>query len=64
MNNFIKNDDINNFLSYVLSKEKQAYRENPIPSSTERNELLRLYKKKIEELATIIAEREGITNEN
>ncbi len=62
--NSVNKNDVKEFLSFVLQTEVQAYKENPIPTSKEVGDKVNEYGKKVEELTTLIANREGIKNEN
>lgn len=62
--NSVNKNDIKNFLSFVLQTEVQAFKENPIPTNREITHKVNEYGKKVEELTTLIADREGIKNEN
>lgn len=64
MNSLVNNDDIGKFLTYILTKEKNNFRENPVSSTKEEKAKINSYIQKVEQMAEEIAVREGVNIEN
>lgn len=60
----VNQNDLKELLSFVLQTEKQAYKENPMPTRKEQMIKNRDYKKKVEEITHEVAKREGLRHEN
>lgn len=64
MNLLVNNDDIGKFLTYILTKEKTSFRENPVSNTKEEQAKINSYIQKVEQMAEEIAVREGVNIEN
>jgi len=60
----VNDKDVFKLLEFVLSTENQSYKENPVPSGKEKNEKLKEYRKKVEDMTLNISKREGLKYEN
>lgn len=64
MNRYITTSDRNEFLHFLLTFEKNLYKENPLPTIEDNNRKVQSYRKKVEEITASIAKREGIILED